>query len=83
MTDKLIVSQYSALRSRFWAFGRKKMKSRPDIHTLCQYPKRLPSFVAANTTAQRILNLIGPLNWATGDKRRYPMPLLRLPISSS
>jgi hypothetical protein len=53
---------------RFWSF-RNRWRShpparRPDLHTLWLHPDRLPKLVTDTPSALRILDLLGPLDWA-------------------
>ncbi len=48
----------------FLLFGNRSRFNRPDLRTLWLYPDRLPKFVADDLAALRILDLLGPLDWA-------------------
>jgi hypothetical protein len=49
---------------RFLLFGNRSRLRRPDLHTLWLHPDRLPKFVTDTPAALRILDLLGPLDWA-------------------
>jgi hypothetical protein len=49
---------------RFLLFGNRSRLRRPDLHTLWLHPDRLPKFVTDTSAALRILDLLGPLDWA-------------------
>jgi hypothetical protein len=62
MTDVSIVTQLP-----LWTFPldhAQTPEKRLDLHTLWQHPEHLPPCVTASPTIQRLLDLIGPLDWA-------------------
>src|SRR5512136_1933847 len=61
MTDRLIVTQLP-----LWTFPLESLDSRikrPDLHTLGQFPERLPPCVTTSPTIMRCLELLSPLDW--------------------
>lgn len=62
MTDSSIVTQLP-----LWPFspeGQKTSVKPPDLHTCWQLPQFLPKCVADSPTIMRLLDLLGPLDWA-------------------
>jgi hypothetical protein len=48
----------------FLLFGNRSQLHHPDLHTLWLHPDKLPKFVTDTPAALRILDLLGPLDWA-------------------
>jgi hypothetical protein len=53
----------------FLLFGNRSQLNRPDLHTLWLHLDRLPKFVTDTPAALRILDLLGPLDWARFPER--------------
>ena len=45
-------------------FRRVRPGKRPDLHTAWQQRMQLPQFIQCSPTAQRYLELLGPLHWS-------------------
>lgn len=45
-------------------WSRSRFRKRADLHTYWLHPERLPGFVRESPTAMRLLDLLGPLEWA-------------------
>lgn len=61
MTDSTIVTQLA-----LWPDGLlppKKPEKPPNLHTFWHHPEHWPAGVNESLTVQRVLNLLGPLNW--------------------
>jgi len=66
MTSSAILTRFLPLSN--WLRPNKPPKP-PDLHTLWLRANRLPRFVAEAPVARRILNLLGPLDWASFPER--------------
>ena len=67
MTDELIVTQLPLLPDSL--LPPKKTKKWPDLNTFWQGRERLPEYVCASPTVMRLLELLGPLDWASFPER--------------
>jgi hypothetical protein len=54
---------------RFVLFGNRSRRNHPDLHTLWLHPDKLPRFFTHTPAALRILDLLGPLDWARFPER--------------
>ena len=54
---------------RFSPFGNRFRSQPPNLHTLWCHPERIPKPIAEAPAVQRILDLIGPLNWSSFPER--------------
>jgi hypothetical protein len=61
MTGKLILTQIMTFGGRL---RHRRPARHPDFHTLWLHCDQLPKFVADTPAAMRILELLGPLDWA-------------------
>lgn len=61
MTDLSIVAQLPLWPVDHWP--PKRPEKRPSLHTFWQHPERRPAFVRDCAPAQRLLDLVGPLDW--------------------
>jgi hypothetical protein len=62
MTDPAIVAQLPLWPADCWP--PKKPEKPPNLHTFWQHPQRLPAVAADCPTCRRVLELLGPLDWA-------------------
>ena len=62
MSDNSIVTQLALLPDSL--LPPKKTLTQRDLHTAWQHPEQLPTFVRDCRTAQRYLDLLGPLRWS-------------------
>ena len=66
MTGSAILTRFPFISN--W-LGPSKPTKPPDLHTLWLCADRLPRFVAETPVARRILDLLGPLDWANFPER--------------
>jgi hypothetical protein len=67
MSDSSIVTQLPLLPDSL--LPPKKAAQQLDLHTAGQHPEQLPAFVRNCPTAQRYLDLLGPLHWSEFPER--------------
>ena len=81
MSDDLPVVQLSLLPAS--GLPANSLENKPNLHTYWQAPERLPRFVHDCPTAQRYLELLGPLHWANlparPTARNWHQPTIPLP----
>jgi len=63
MSTYSILSRIKPFKALFLRLWRPPTPLRPDLHTAWQRPTSLPEFVQRDPTAQRYLDLLGPLAW--------------------
>ncbi len=67
MTNSPILTQLPLLPESLWP--PKTAENKPNLHTFWQHPERLPAGAADSLTVGRLLDLLGPLDWANFPER--------------
>ena len=64
MTGFLILSRIQTLASQIRAAFRSGNSPCPDLHSTWLHPERLPKYASDTPVVQRMLELLGPLDWS-------------------